>query len=419
MPSEAPSGVPPALPARRAPSSRSALKWVIMLGALACLPALTVDMYLPALPQVAADLGASDTLAQLTVSCMLIGGALGQLVIGPLTDRFGRRLPLMIGIGMHVLVSLACATVDDVHMLIALRLLQGFFNSAASVAAMATVRDRFVGAEAARILSRLMLVIGVAPMLAPSLGSIVLEAFTWRWIFVVLALIGAVLAVIVFFVMPETNPVSHRTTGGASSVLRGYRTLLRDRHFMALALIPGLGMGVVMSYVVGSPFVFQQGYGLSHGQFSLLFAVNGLGLVLSAQVNASLVRRVAPIRLLRTALVAQLGMSVLLLVVAVTQLGGLIGLLVALWLVLAFQGLIPANASALALSRHGEIAGTSAAMIGAVQSLLAGLVSPIVGLLGSDTVAMSSVMLGAGVTAFIVLASATPAYRKGGWHTPI
>ena len=419
MPSEAPSGVPAVTPARRAPSSRSALKWVIMLGALACLPALTVDMYLPALPQVASDLGASDPLVQLTVSCMLVGGALGQLVIGPLTDRFGRRLPLMIGIGMHVLVSLACALVDDVYMLVGLRLVQGFFNSAASVAAMATVRDRFAGAEAARILSRLMLVIGVAPMLAPSLGSIVLEAFTWRWIFVVLALIGASLAVIVFFVMPETNPAARRTTGGASSVLRGYRTLLRDRHFMALALIPGLGMGVVMSYVVGSPFVFQQGYGLTHGQFSLLFAINGLGLVLSAQVNASLVRRVAPIRLLRTALVAQLVMSALLVVVAVTQLGGLIGLLAALWLVLAFQGLIPANASALALSRHGEIAGTSAAMIGAVQSLLAGLVSPIVGLLGSDTTAMSSVMLGACVTAFAVLAVATPAYRKGGWHTPI
>ncbi|GAA4692459.1 multidrug effflux MFS transporter [Promicromonospora umidemergens] len=390
-----------------------------MLGALACLPALTVDMYLPALPQVASDLGGSDALAQLTVSCMLVGGALGQLVIGPLTDRFGRRLPLMIGIGMHVLVSLACAVVDDMYMLIGLRLVQGFFNSAASVAAMATVRDRFVGAEAARMLSRLMLVIGVAPMLAPSLGSIVLEAFAWRWIFVVLALIGAALAVIVFFVMPETNPVARRTTGGASSVLRGYRTLLRDKHFMALALIPGLGMGVVMSYVVGSPFVFQQGYGLTHGQFSLLFAINGLGLVLSAQVNASLVRRVAPIRLLRTAIVAQVVMSVLLVVIAVTQLGGLIGLLVALWLVLAFQGLIPANASALALSRHGEIAGTSAAMIGAVQSLLAGLVSPIVGLLGSDTVAMSAVMLGSGLTAFVVLASATPAYRKGGWHTPI
>jgi DHA1 family bicyclomycin/chloramphenicol resistance-like MFS transporter len=390
-----------------------------MLGALACLPALTVDMYLPALPQVASDLGGSDALAQLTVSCMLVGGALGQLVIGPLTDRFGRRLPLMIGIGMHVLVSLACAVVDDMYLLIGLRLVQGFFNSAASVAAMATVRDRFVGAEAARILSRLMLVIGVAPMLAPSLGSIVLEAFAWRWIFVVLALIGAALAVIVFFVMPETNPVARRTTGGASSVVRGYRTLLRDRHFMALALIPGLGMGVVMSYVVGSPFVFQQGYGLSHGQFSLLFAINGLGLVLSAQVNASLVRRVAPIRLLRTALVAQVLMSVVLVVVAATQLGGLIGLLAALWLVLAFQGLIPANASALALSRHGEIAGTSAAMIGAIQSLLAGLVSPIVGLLGSGTVAMSAVMLGSGLTAFVVLAAATPAYRKGGWHTPI
>jgi len=390
-----------------------------MLGALACLPALTVDMYLPALPQVASDLGASDTLAQLTVSIMLVGGALGQLVIGPLTDRFGRRRPLIIGLAMHVLVSLACAVVDDMHLLIGLRLVQGFFNSAASVAAMATVRDRFVGAEAARILSRLMLVIGVAPMLAPSLGSIVLEGFTWRWIFVVLAAIGAALAVVVLSVMPETNPVARRTTGGATSVLRGYGTLLRDRHFMALALIPGLAMGALLSYVVGSPFVFQQGYGLTHGQFSLLFAINGLGLVLSAQVNAALVRRVAPIRLLRTALVAQLAMSVVLLVVAITEFGGLIGLLVALWLVLAFQGLIPANASALALSRHGEIAGTSAAMIGAVQSLLAGVVSPIVGLLGSDTVAMSSVMLGAGAMAFVVLASATPAYRKGGWHTPI
>ena len=418
MPSEAPSIVPSVMPARAA-SSRSALKWVIMLGALACLPALTVDMYLPALPQVASDLGTSDALAQLTVSCMLVGGALGQLVIGPLTDRFGRRLPLMIGIGMHVLVSLACAVVDDIHLLIGLRLAQGFFNSAASVAAMATVRDRFVGAEAARILSRLMLVIGVAPMLAPSLGSIVLESFDWRWIFVVLALIGATLAVIVFFVMPETNPVARRTTGGASSVVRGYRTLLRDKHFMALALIPGLAMGALLSYVVGSPFVFQQGYGLTHGQFSLLFAINGLGLVLSAQVNAALVRRVAPIRLLRTALVAQLVLSLVLLAVAITEFGGLIGLLVALWLVLAFQGLIPANASALAMSRHGEIAGTSAAMIGAIQSLLAGVVSPIVGLLGSDTVAMSSVMLGAGLGAFIVLASATPAYRKGGWHAPI
>jgi DHA1 family bicyclomycin/chloramphenicol resistance-like MFS transporter len=390
-----------------------------MLGALACLPALTVDMYLPALPQVAADLGASDALVQLTVSCMLVGGALGQLVIGPLTDRFGRRLPLIIGLAMHVLVSLACAVVDDIHVLIVLRLAQGFFNSAASVAAMATVRDRFVGAEAARILSRLMLVIGVAPMLAPSLGSIVLEGFAWRWIFVVLAAIGAALAVVVLFVMPETNPVARRTTGGATSVLRGYGTLLRDRHFMALALIPGLAMGALLSYVVGSPFVFQQGYGLTHGQFSLLFAVNGLGLVLSAQVNAALVRRVAPIRLLRTALVAQLVMSAVLLVVAITQLGGLIGLLVALWLVLAFQGLIPANASALAMTRHGEIAGTSAAMIGAVQSLLAGVVSPIVGLLGSDTTAMASVMLGAGLLAFVVLATATPAYRKGGWHTPI
>jgi DHA1 family bicyclomycin/chloramphenicol resistance-like MFS transporter len=170
-----------------------------------------------------------------------------------------------------------------------------------------------------------------------------------------------------------------------------------------------------MSYVVGSPFVFQEAYGLSHGEFALLFALNGLGLVLSAQVNAALVRKIAPIRLLRAALVMQGVFAVGLLVVAFTEAGGLIGLLAVLWVVLAFQGLIPANASAIALSRHGERAGSAAAVIGAVQSGVAGLVSPLVGVLGGGVVAMASVMLGALVCALLVLAFATPAFRRGGW----
>ncbi|MDO8144371.1 MULTISPECIES: multidrug effflux MFS transporter [Isoptericola] len=395
--------------------ARSPFRWILMLGALAALPAFTVDMYLPSLPEVADDLGSTASYAQLSVSVMLIGGAAGQLVIGPLSDRFGRRAPLVWGLALHVVTSLLCALAPTMSALIVLRLLQGFFNAACTVAAMAVVRDRFVGAEAARILSRLMLIIGVAPMLAPTFGSAVAAAAGWRWVFAVLAVGGASLAVVVWRAMPETLPAARRQPGGAGSVLRGYRDLVRDRHFMGLAVLPGLGQAVLMSYVVGSPFVFQEYYGLSHTQFSLLFALNGLGLVVSAQINAALVRRVAPIRLLRAALVLQGVFAVGLVVVARTEFGGLLGLLALLWIVLAFQGLIPANASAIALSRHGERAGSAAAVIGAVQAGTAGAVSPLVGVLGGDAVAMTTVMLGAWTAAICVLAFATPAFRRGGW----
>jgi DHA1 family bicyclomycin/chloramphenicol resistance-like MFS transporter len=411
MPADTSATTPAAAPAR----TRSPYRWVLMLGALAALPAFTVDMYLPSLPEVAADLGSTATYAQLSVSVMLVGGAAGQLVIGPLSDRYGRRAPLLWGLALHVLTSLLCAVAPDMTVLIALRLLQGFFNAACGVAAMAVVRDRFVGAAAARILSRLMLVIGVAPMLAPTFGSAIAAAASWRWVFVALALGGVGMSLVVWRLMPETLPAARRWGGGLGTVFSGYRALVRDRHFLALAVLPGLGMAVLMSYVVGSPFVFQEGYGLSHGEFALLFAVNGFGLVLAAQVNAALVRRIAPVRLLRTALVVQSVFALGLLVVAFTEAGGLLGLLAVLWVVVAFQGLIPANASALALSRHGERAGSAAAVIGAVQAGVAGLVSPLVGVLGGDAVAMAVVMLAAGVVAILVLALATPAFRHGGW----
>ncbi|WP_029252418.1 multidrug effflux MFS transporter [Paraoerskovia marina] len=396
--------------------SRSTVAWVLLLGALATLPAFTVDTYLPSLPDVASDLDASPALAQLTISGMLIGGAVGQLVIGPLSDRYGRRLPVIIGLALHVVTSLLCAVVGSIEWLIVLRVLQGFFNAAAQIASIAVIRDKFTGSDAARILSRLMLVIGLAPLLAPTLGAAIAGVAGWRAVFVVLAVMGLVLGLVVLRWMPETLPVERRRTGGMRSVLGGYATLVKDRHFVALAVLPGLGMALLMSYVVGSPFVLQEGYGLSDGQFAALFAMNGIGLVVSAQVNASLVRRVAPIRILRVALVMQAGFAVVLLVVASTGAGGLVGLLAALWLTLAMQGLIPANASALALSRHGEMAGTAAAVIGAFQAGIAGVVSPLVGVLGGDAQAMATVMFAAVALSIVILAVATPAFRRGGWH---
>ncbi|KRE90191.1 multidrug effflux MFS transporter [Arthrobacter sp. Soil764] len=405
----------PPLPHNNSKQAPRSVKYILMLGALAALPAITTDMYLPSLPAVETDLHTTQTAAQLTLSGTLVGAGVGQLVIGPFSDRFGRRLPLMIGISLHVAISLLCSLTPNIETLTGLRVLQGFFNAAAAVVALAVIRDRFVGSAAAQLLSRLMLVIGVAPLLAPTVGQAIAGAWNWRAVFYALALIGVVLVAIVWRFMPETLPEDNRSPGHPRHVAGAYWSLLRDRHFMALAVIPGLGLALIMSYVVGSPFVFQNEYGLTAQQFALVFALNGAALVLSAQLNAALVRKFPPARLLRTALVVQLCLALLLLVVVATGAGGVFGLVAALWLVLSAQGMVPANASVLALHNYGHMAGTAAAVIGALQSGVAGLVSPLVGILGGNSWSMAGVMIGSCALAVTVLALGTPAYRKGGW----
>ena len=399
------------------PAYRPNAKYVLLLGSMAALPAISTDMYLPSLPDVARDLTTSATAVQLTMTGMLIGGAVGQLVIGPMSDRFGRRRPVLIGIALHVLTSLLCAIAPGIVPLVALRVVQGFFNASASVVAMAVIRDRFVGSDASRLLSRLMLVIGVAPLFAPSVGGLIAGQVGWRGVFVALAVFGLGLWVVVLRRLPETLPAVRRRDGGLRTALAGYKVLLRDRHFLALAVLPGLGSAALMSYVVGSPFVLREGYGLSKSQFALLFAVNGLGLVGGAQINAALVRRYAPIRIVRVVVPVSLVLGLALFAVGLTGAGGLPALLGVLWLVLALVNITPPNASALALGRHGEMAGTAAAFIGGTQAFVAGIVSPLVGLLGGNARAMTGVMAGSSLVALLVLALATPAYRAGGWTT--
>lgn len=376
--------------------------------------AFSTDVYLPSLPDVARDLHASVASVQLTMTVMLLGGAVGQLVVGPVSDRFGRRAPALVGLGLHVLTSVACAFAPTVGVLIGLRAAQGFFNAASVVVAMAVVRDLFVGGHAARLLSRLMLVIGLAPLLAPSVGGFVAAHAGWRAVFGVLALYGVLVWVAVLVRLPETLPPAARRPGGIRAGLTGYAALVRDRHFVALAVLPGLSTAVLMSYVVSSPFVLRTGYGLSEQQFALVFAVNGIGLVGGAQLNAALVHKVAPLRVLRAAqlLIAVLGL--VLVALAATGWGGLPALLVVLWLLMATLNLASPNANALAMSRHGQVAGSAAAVIGAAQAGVSGVVSPLSGLLGGGAVAMAAVMAGAALVGVAVLALATPAYRRGG-----
>jgi len=388
-----------------APTGRRYVQLVLVLGALIAMGPLTVDMYLPALPELADELGASDTGVQFTLTGMLLGLACGQLVIGPVSDALGRRRPLLAGVAVHALTSLLCAVAPDVVSLSAVRVLQGFAGAAISVNAMATVRDLFVGIAAARLLSRLMLVIGVAPVLAPSLGGLVLQYTSWRGIFVVLAGCALLLVLVAALGLKETLPPHRRRSARPGATLRTYRSLLRDPTFVALVLVAGLMMSALFSYVSGSSFVLQGVYGLDARTFGIVFGCNALGIVLGTQLNPVLLRRFRPSQVLTFAVVAATTASSLMLLTTATGFGGLFGLLAPLSFVVACCGLALPNTPALALSRHGEAAGTAAAMLGAVQFGVGAVTAPLVGLLGTGSaVPMAAVILGgAGLAAVLLL----------------
>ena len=385
------------------PTGRALLRWILVLGALVALGPLTIDMYLPALPTIAADLGTSAATVQLTLTGTLFGLAVGQLVIGPLSDVLGRKRPMLVGTVVHVLASLACIVAPNVAVLAVLRILQGAGAAAAAVVAMAVVRDLFQGRAAATVLSRLMLVMGVAPVLAPTLGGILLTTVSWRGVFGALALVGVALLVVGAVLLPETLPPEARRGGGLAPALRTYAALLRDREFVALVGVAGLAMSALFAYVAGSSFVFQEEYALDQQQFAYVFAAGAVALIGASQVNVRLLARRTPQQITLAALVGGVVLGALLVVVAATGFGGLVGLLVPLWLFLGTVGLVLPNAPALALSRHGEAAGTAAALLGAVQFGFGALVSPAVGLLGNNSLAMAAVMLGGAALALVAL----------------
>lgn len=390
---------------------RPSAGFVGLMGFMAALGAVTTDMYLPALPVIADEFGTSASSVQLTISATLLGAAIGQLVVGPLSDRFGRRRPALVGIGVHVVTSLACIVAPSIAVLVGLRVLQGMGNSAARVSATATIRDRLSGGPAARVLSRLMLVLGVAPLLAPTIGGLIGGVVGWRGIFGALALVGAVLFVVVWRHLPETLPPERRVSRGMGVVVAGYRSLLTDRRFVALAVLPGLAMGAILAYVAAAPFVLQNVYGLNAHQFALVFAVIGLGGTLVSQINATLLRRWQPMAILRIALPGCVGLAAVLLTVVLSGAGGLAVLLLPLWFVMSAVIFVPPNASALALTRRGDRAGSAAALLGSMQVGTAALASALVGALGGGALAMATVMLAVLLAALAVLALGTTAYR--------
>jgi MFS transporter, DHA1 family, multidrug resistance protein len=246
-------------------------------------------------------------------------------------------------------------------------------------------------------------VMGAAPILAPTLGGIVLGWTSWRGVFVVLALIGVAMIAVTALALPETLPAERRRNGGVVGTVRDYGRLLTDRTYIGLILVAGLAMAALFAYVSGSSFVFQEQYGLSEQQFGFVFGAGAVGLIAATQFNVRLLRRWSPSQILTTALGLGAVSGLVMLLFAATGFGGIVGLLVPLWLVLASAGLAFPNAPALALSRHGEAAGTAAALLGAVQFGIGALAAPLVGVVGTGAVAMAVVIAGGMVAANVVL----------------
>jgi DHA1 family bicyclomycin/chloramphenicol resistance-like MFS transporter len=367
---------------------------LLVLGTLIALGPRTIDMYLPAFPELAEELDTTQSAVQLTLTGMLGGLAAGQLVIGPLSDAFGRRRPLLAGLVLHALASVLCALAPSVEVLSAVRVVQGFAGAAISVVALATVRDLFSGLAVARTMSRLMLVIGLAPIVAPSLGGFILTLTDWRGIFVVLAGAAVLLIGVAFLGLRETLPVERRRSPRLGATLRTYRSLLRDRTFTALVLIGGLVFASIFAYVAGASFVFQGGFGLSEQTFGLVFGANALALTIVSQVNPALIRRFGQVDVLTAGILLTFAAAAVLVVTAVTGAAGLAGALVPLMVVLGAAGVVMPNTPSLALNRHGEAAGTASALLGCVQFGIGALVAPLVGLFGTTTaVPMGAVIM--------------------------
>lgn len=377
-------------PESAGPPSRT--KMIIVLGLLVALGPLTIDMYLPALPKIAEELSVSSSVAQLTLTGTLAGLAIGQLVIGPLSDSLGRRKPLFAGIVLHMVASLLCLFAPNITVLGVARGLQGMGAAAGMVVAIAVVGDLYKDNAAATVMSRLMLVLGVAPVLAPSLGAAVLLHGSWHWVFAALVVVAAALLVMAVLALPETLPVDHRRPLKVKGIAATYLELVRDVRFVILVVVAALGMSGLFAYIAGASFVLQGRFGLDQTAFALVFGAGAIALIGTTQCNVILLKRFTPQQIMVWALAASSVFGLVFVALAAARIGGVFGFVIPVWAILAAMGLVIPNAPAVALTRHPDAAGTAAALLGAVQFGGGAAIAPVVGVLGNDELAMAVVM---------------------------
>lgn len=369
------------------------LGYALVLGSLAALGPLCTDLYLPALPEMAGDLNTSTASAQLSLTAGLLGLGFGQLLFGPLSDRYGRMRPLLWSLALLLAASVWCAVAQDINQLIVARLLQGIAGAGGAVLSRAVARDLYNGHELTRFFALLMLVNGLAPIVAPVLGGAMLNWMNWRGIFGVLALIAILLFSFSSLKLHETLAPERRAQGGILSMLGSVFGLLKHRPFMGLCLTQGFIMAGMFAYIGASPFVLQQSYHLSPQMFSLCFAINGIGLVISAQVSTRLSHRFGEMALVKAGLCIAAIASVAL-VISASLNAPLVMLLIPLFFSVMVIGIIGPNAGSLAMQSQGKNAGSASALLGVCMFALGAVAVPVTGFGSHPALSMGLTILG-------------------------
>jgi len=366
------------------PIQTKRLTLILILGSLAALGPLSIDMYLPAFPDMSRSFGASASSIQLSLTACMLGMALGQIIVGPLSDVRGRKRPLLLALSAYLLASLACAFAPTIEVLIALRFVQGAAGASGIVISRAIVRDLFEGPELTKFFAALSLVNGTAPILAPIIGGQILRFGDWRIVFYLLAVLSTLMLIAVAFRLPETLPVHHRVEGNLKTTFQTFGRLLSDRTFIGYAFAQAFAMGAMFAYISGSPFVLQNIYGASPQQFSFLFGLNGIGIILAAQTAGRLAGRVDSEKMMRIALTV-VAMAGICLFLALTLSDSLILVMIPLFFVVSSVGMISTLGFTLAMQNYGSTAGSASALLGLLPMLVGSLVSPLVGVMGEES----------------------------------
>ena len=386
-----------------APRGEAYYRLAVILGALTAMGPLAIDMYLPALPTIAREMATSIASVQVSLAVYFIGIACGQAFYGPLSDRWGRKRALYFGLILFSAASIGCALAGNVNALIALRFLQALGGCAPLVVPRAVVRDYFDQRGSVRMLSVLMLVMGLAPILAPLVGGQLLVNFGWRSVFWVLAAYGVFWLVIVALFLQESLPAVRRRRQRAADVVATYLGLLRDRTYIGYVLTGALIFAGLLAYISGSPFVFIELFQVPPEQYGLFFGVNAIGIIIASQVNRWLANRYEARHIISAVLPVSVTAGAVLLIDAATGFGGFPGILVPLFFYISSHGFIMPNTTALAMAPHGAVAGSASALLGTVQFVLGASAGALLGAFGNGT----AVPLAAVIASCAVLAFAT------------
>lgn len=376
---------------------------IVLLGLLAALGPFSIDMYLPGFQAIATDLGTNIEKIQMSLTSFFVGIASGQLVYGPLLDRFGRKTPLIVGLVIYIGASIGCVFIQTADGLILLRFVQALGSCGGMVASRALVRDYFPASETAKIFSLLMLVIGVSPILAPTLGGMVIHLWGWHFIFAFLAVLTAIIALGVIFVLPksETNP---QVSLMPRPIIRGFIQVLKTPAFIIYAIAGGTASSGMYAYLSGSPYVMMDIYGLTEQQYGWVFGLVAAGLITSSQLNNLLLKRHSSATVAYYALMMQAIVGLCLFLFAILDSLSLFSIIFLIFCFLACQGFVFPNTSALALNPFSKSAGSASALLGSIQLTIGAVASALVSMLHNNTyIPMTSIMAFCAVSSYLIL----------------